>query len=1337
MDQLRRTSVSMILAIAALVAVTAHPVVEAADAGESAGPAEASLYVVLFFEAPLATYPGGLPGLSAIRPGRGEGRLDPNSPASRAYLAWLRGRQDQHHAEMTRELGRSPEVVFRYRAGGNGMAIRLSAAEAEIVRRLPGVDRVVLDYVMPLDTDRTVELIGAHGIWDGSDSNGVATQGEGAVVGIIDTGINMGHPSYADDPVDGHVFTNPLGAGNHVGWCDPGNPNFDPQFVCNEKLIGAWDFADAVSTDNNGPEDDDGHGSHTSSTAAGNLLDLDGDGVGDMSGVAPHANVIAYDACFVDLGSGLGLCPFSATSASVDRAILDGVVDAINYSISGGTSPWGGDIDTFFLNAVAAGIFVSASAGNSGPGAGTTAHLGPWMTTVGASTHDRVINENALVSMSGGISPPADITGVSRSGGHGPAPIVHAKNFSNGDADPGQCLSEFPPATWTGEIVVCDRGDIPRVMKGQNVLKGGAGGFVLANVSGGSTGTVDDAHVLPATHVGLADADLLRAWLDGGGGHTATLAGAVLILDPPAADNMASFSSRGPNPAMDVIKPDVTNMGASVFAASADGILDDIVPFEGPEFAVLSGTSMSSPHTAGCAALLKSLHPDWTPSEIKSALMTTADTNHLKENGVTPADPFDMGGGRVDLSQAGRAGLILDETQANYLAANPSQGGDPKTLNLASFADSDCPGCTWTRTLESSAAGAVQWTVTGNGPSWMGFQFTPSVFTIAPGATQVLTVQVFPDVTAPLGVWGFGEVVLTPDDVTVPEAKMPVAVIPAALPVLVFESSTVDDSAGNANGVLDPSELVNLEVELRDTSVAAASNVAGTLSTGTPGVTIIDAEATWLAIFGLDVRTSNTPHFQFHVDGTVACDAIIDFTLDLSTNEGPFTLNFSQMVGANLPATVSPGSVDTPLAIPDNSVQGIDSSIVLSEAFTVASVSVSLDITHTDVGDLEVELTSPGGTMVRFHDRTGVGTQDLVTTYPVPTFPDGPGAMGDFNGEASSGTWTLNVADRSNNNAGTINSWSMELVGVPVLTCTPVPCLVVADAAAIPGTVCEGGSVTLDASLSAEYGSDCSGTLEYRFEIGGSMIQDWSVDPDVVVIPPASTAYTTLVRDQGTLAQDLVFPPVTVLPVPSPSIVQNPDPICVEDNAVQLDAGAGFSSYTWRDDGDQVVGTSQLLDLDASACGRTYTVEVDGGNGCTESVPHEVSCMICDPGEVSAPGSAVPFLFGIDAAGTLEFQLLPDPGVVYHLYGATTVADILAGDWTHKYCNLESSAIGTWNTVDATTVRWTPLIPAIMFAGHWVVIAESFGIEGSYGSGIGGPRSKDADGMGSSTNVCP
>jgi len=727
--------------------------------GEIKGASEPAMYIIQFDDPPLAVYRGGLPGLAATNPAaRGETRLDANSPTSLAYINYLTARQSRLIASIEDTLGHDVQVAFRYRYAYNGIAARMTPADAAIVAGMDGVRRVERDFMRYPDTSDTVPFIGATGIWNGTSTGGLpGTMGEGIVVGIIDTGINMDHPSFAGvGPVDGFTYTNPYTG--YLGLC----ATHPLSYTCNDKLVGAYDFVDGLS-ENDGPEDGDGHGSHVASIVAGNFVQATmvfstTTLTQTISGVAPHAHIISYDACAPDG------CPGASLLAAIDQATKDGV-DVINYSIGGRpASPWESAEAVAFLNSLEAGIFVAVSAGNDDPSAaaavGSPANS-PWVTSVGATTHDRRFL-NALVNMEGVATPPADIYGESITSGYGPAPIVYAGDYSNPNdptGDPAQCLEPYPAGTFHGEIVVCDRGGIARVEKGQNVLQGGAGGFVLANTAAESESIVADGHLLPAVHIGYNDAQSLGTWLAAAGVHTATISGTWTSYSPAYADIVADFSPRGPNAdgtnVAGVIKPDVTAPGVSVLAASMDGI----------EYASMSGTSMASPHVAGSAALIMALHPDWTPAEVQSALMSTAQTAVRREDGVTSADPFDRGAGRVDLTRAGMAGFVLNETVANYLAADPDAGGDPTALNIASLGDEQCfQSCQWVRTLRSTQSASVDWTVSATGSPTVTVAVTPSTFTLAPGATQVITVEA--DVaSAPSGEWVFGQLDFVPDRV--------------------------------------------------------------------------------------------------------------------------------------------------------------------------------------------------------------------------------------------------------------------------------------------------------------------------------------------------------------------------------------------------------------------------------------------------------------------------------------------------------------------------------------------------------------------------------------------
>lgn len=751
-------------------------------------------YIIVLTEDAAATYSGGVRGYEAASAG---------PDAIQAYANYLIDQQANFLASIGQSLNRTVSNNLAYQYAVNAVVVDITAEEATSIAARSDVRFVEEVQKVEVDTDVGPAWIGAPSIWDGSANAGVAAQGEGVVVAILDSGVNADHPSFAAMDKNAYTAVNPLGASNYLGACDSANAQFDAGAVCNSKLIGAYDayFMAGLTPDDPTPvrgEDENGHGSHTASTVAGNYIDaafaapaVSGGVAFAISGVAPHANIVTFDVCSSRGSSGEPgrSCITTASVAAIEEVArlisVDSVnIRALNYSIGGGADAYNSSVELGFLELTKLGVFVAASAGNSGPGASTLGHQGSWVHTSGASTHNRGI-DNGLTTLTGG-TPPADLAGTGLTDGFGPASIVYAGDFTNsndaaGD-DPAQCLTPFPAGTFNGQIVVCDRGAIARTAKGQHVLAGGAGGFVLANLDAQGESISGDAHFLPGIHIGATAGNILRDWLataSATDNYTAVITGYSFDTSGTGADVMAGFSSRGPNSRFDVIKPDITAPGVSIFAAVADAGVN--VTGE-HEFDFYSGTSMSSPHTAGAGALMAQIHPDWTPQEIKSALMMTAVTDGvLKEDGATPANPFDRGSGRVALEAAAQAGLILDETHANFVAANPATGGDSRTLNLASMMDSECYiNCSFTRTVTNPTDQTIEWTGSFDLPAGVYAAVTPETFTIAPDGSQELTIDILVS-AAPTGDFLFAQLNLMPGTGSraVGAVHMPIAVYPA------------------------------------------------------------------------------------------------------------------------------------------------------------------------------------------------------------------------------------------------------------------------------------------------------------------------------------------------------------------------------------------------------------------------------------------------------------------------------------------------------------------------------------------------------------------------------
>ncbi len=655
-----------IFRLAALVTflVFAAPHWALAAPREDAGPVGV---IVRLADAPLARYGGGTPGLPATRAAAGGGRrLDPRSASSRAYLAHL-DRQMDEFERAARRAAPSARLVYRYRLVLGGVAMALQPEDVPHIAALPGVVSVSPDLARPLDTDRSPKLVGARTLWKALGGAGKA--GEGVVVGILDTGIWPEHPSFADPDPSGVPYPAPPATwnGGHGPVCEAPSDGSAP-LLCNNKLIGARKFLAGYKAvfplapgEFDSTRDSDGHGTHTASTAAGNggvAATLLGVARGEVSGIAPRAHVAMYRVCGHEPPDGGG-CFQSDSVAAVEQAVLDGV-DVINFSIGGGGDPYTDVVSQAFLDAYAAGVFVAASAGNDGPAADTVSHREPWVTTVAASSHVRQFQGTAKLSAA---SPRGTLKLVGTSitsGISDAAPVVWAGHF--GDQ---LCLMPFAPGTFAGAIVACQRGVIARVAKGANVAAGGAGGLILYNPAPQTLSA--DNHFLPALHIQNDLGDALVDFLTTHGGVTGVLKAGK--AKKARADVVAAFSSRGgPGQTLGVSKPDLTAPGVQILAGNTPAP-DTSTEFRAGElFQAIEGTSMSSPHVAGAAALLRALHPDWSPGQIRSALMTTARTKKLvSEDGKTPAEPFAVGSGRLDLKAVRAPGVTIDTVAASYV----------------------------------------------------------------------------------------------------------------------------------------------------------------------------------------------------------------------------------------------------------------------------------------------------------------------------------------------------------------------------------------------------------------------------------------------------------------------------------------------------------------------------------------------------------------------------------------------------------------------------------------------------------------------------------------------
>jgi len=749
-------------------------------------------YVVIMADDPVVAYEGDIAGLPATKPGKGK-KVNPNSAAVEKY---------QKHLDMQRGNARAgagvdaAQVVNTYDFALAGFSALLTAEEAERLRMQKGVISVTRDELRQLHTDRSPDFLGLTDSGGAYDSN---ITGEAVVVGIIDTGIWPEHPSFADDgtlPEPGVTEDLPCEFGNTAH-----NPE-DHEFECQNKLVGARDMRTLYNA-LIGPElydsarDADGHGSHTAGTAAGNA-DVDaqifGIDRGTITGLAHRAHIIAYKGCG-DLG-----CFVGDLADAIDQAVADGV-DVINYSIGSTTPSLTGADDIAFLFAADAGVFVATSAGNSGPGdttVGSPASV-PWLTSVGASHHDRMFQGS--VELGDG----SEFFGASVTDGVGPAELVDAARLGNELCDPDTRFIPRPQ----GKIVLC-KGAVQRAAKSRAVMEQGGVGVIIYNDAPNQT-LPSDNHYLPAVHVTNADGLAIKDYIASlpSRGRPQNRPQAEIIggesVERPVHSFMAYFSSRGPvgSPASpDIIKPDVTAPGVQILAANSPAPGFDA---PGQLFQAIQGTSMSSPHAAGLFALLKQAHPDWSPAAAKSAIMTTARQDVFKEDQTTLADPFDMGAGHVDPSGPADAansmfnpGIVYDAGLFEYLGflcdAAPEVFLDPagtcaflesngvptetENLNYPSIGASEVPGTlTVQRTVTNVSGSSLNLTAMVEEPNGFDVTVTPANLSIAAGDSASFEVT-FDNVSGPIGEWRFGSLTWEGDGYA---ARSPIAVAASAL----------------------------------------------------------------------------------------------------------------------------------------------------------------------------------------------------------------------------------------------------------------------------------------------------------------------------------------------------------------------------------------------------------------------------------------------------------------------------------------------------------------------------------------------------------------------------
>jgi len=762
--------------------------------------------------------------------------IDRDSPSVRAYAALL----DEGEARVLAKAGPGVQPIYSYRYSLNGFAARMTPAQAQHLAHLPEVQNVWEDEVRPMATNHSPQFLGLFDADRGLRSvNGL--DGDGVVIGVIDSGIAPEHPALADTrPADRpRLCRSSWGETTILGrWlCGryrklPDVVMFDPpedwsgacmtgeRFTvddCNNKLIGArWFVEGARAT---GPIDDgeilsardaDGHGTHTATTAAGNRTTaaIFGTRIGDVEGIAPKARIAVYKACWLRPGELRASCNTSDLANAIDAAVADGV-DIINYSVGSSLSRVTAPDDVALMNAAKAGVLAAVAAGNEGPNLGTIGSPagGPWVVTTAASTRDGQSSVEAIE-----IKSPSSIAGriaavearftpplADRDPIEGKLVLVDdddttlPQNRTGTTSDACQALVNA--AAVDGNIALMQRTGCSFDIMVANAADAGAIAAIVWNLAGDpivmhGDGSLSD---IPAMMIGQADANLILAELDAGETVNVLLNKGLLLTTPDDGNVMAAFSARGPAPVPGILKPDVTAPGVNILAGFTP---DAANAASGENFAYLSGTSMSTPHVAGVAALLRQAHPTWSPAALRSAIMTTARQDVKASSGSADAHAFDFGAGHIVPNLAVDPGLVYDTTPDEYDAfacgvASPAVTAarcdelevagysfDAVALNQPSIAlPSLASEQTVTRRVTNVDDEAGVYTVEVEAPAGLEVIVTPTSLSLSPGESANFDVTIR-YVSGTLDLWRFGALTWRSTDRAV---RSPIAVKPTSI----------------------------------------------------------------------------------------------------------------------------------------------------------------------------------------------------------------------------------------------------------------------------------------------------------------------------------------------------------------------------------------------------------------------------------------------------------------------------------------------------------------------------------------------------------------------------
>ena len=687
----KRWAIACAMAVCVVVLLVAMvPVVSAGAGGNATSGNDNSQYVIVEFKlSATGDYTGGIAGYPATEPTHGN-KLDTSSAAVTKYRGLL-GAEHANFKAWLHSNAPAMQAVQEYDLTMNGIAIALNGQSWNSLANGPDVVAVTPDSIYYPSMDVSVPLVHAPQVWSmlGADPfHGTLPDYGGIKVGVIDSGIDDTHPFISSCREDGSIQHDVFFSG--AGLYDPNRLYDNPHGTHVSGTIGGCPMTGTIMLANGYPF-----------TLAA-----------PISGIAPGVTLHDYNvfpgfgSAFIHHGGGA----FSHDIiAAVEKAVADGM-DVINLSIGGNVQGPHDTLAESINTAVDAGTVAAIAAGNSGPGILTIESPG-----------------NAANAITAAASSDPHYAGIPVTFGSHHITALEGE-FAGFDPAITALTSATTPTTGctaisedlTGKIAVIDRGVCTFGTKISNAQAAGAVGALIVNNAVGDPIVMGSDGVnfptIPAAMVSLADGTVLKANLGISTKVDGTQFEDVVTAN---ADILADFSSRGPTPYDFRLKPDVTapgvNVLSSVFSLNPDGTRTEVWDF-------FQGTSMATPHTTGAVVLLKAVHPDWSPAEIKSALVDNADRTVA---GTNDLGPIARGGGRINIERAAHAGVTLDPASVSF------GGFTGSTPVLASV------GVTFME--ETGAAQACSLSVTGT-PAGATITLSASSVSLAADGTAKVTI---------------------------------------------------------------------------------------------------------------------------------------------------------------------------------------------------------------------------------------------------------------------------------------------------------------------------------------------------------------------------------------------------------------------------------------------------------------------------------------------------------------------------------------------------------------------------------------------------------------------